>query len=319
MRRTHLHILLFALTGALADVFFSSGTLKHRAPCYVPSLDPSALPLQLVSHVVNFRDEHGAMHDRRSLIPLYASFFAGQVLFNALPFGGVDWSYECSVDNHFFYTPCLGDFFDALFREPPQWCTERIPFSGVLFHHNDMWVNPVKLLAFPRDKVWLAERGLPNNNPSKINLTCLSGPELAADCGWGWCDKNRDYPGQLSIQEEGLIELQALQANLTRWPPGQLCRGHADIWYIPTRFMQSFARISSVFKRTFHECAVPTAIQIALTEAGASDQFQHLSCNGSCCDRAGMALGEYNCAHRLDLLNETVRELVATTLVRLHA
>jgi len=246
---------------------------------------------------------------------------------------GVSAYFACSVDNHFFYQTCIGDLFKQLLESPPPTCTERIPFSGVLFHHHDMWVNPYKLVdaaQFDRSKMWFPERGLPNDNPQKAGTFCASGAELAADCGWGWCNVNASYPGQPSEQWQALRALERLQ--LAHWPPGRICRMHSDIFYVPVRFMAGVSRIAWAFNTTFHVCwrvcalraahvphpqevAVPTILHIALWEAEQRDAFQHTLCNGSCCEPAGAELLNYNCAHRLNLSNRTVREQVVLALL----
>ena len=163
--------------------------------------------------------------------------------------------------------------------------------------------------------MWFPERGLPNQQAAKAGTFCASGAELAADCGWGWCDKNVSGPGQPSVQEMGLAALATLAANLTQWPVGRLCRGHSDIFYVPTRFMASFARFAPALRAVFHEAAVPTLLHLVLWEANARDQFEFTHCNGSCCDRAGDDLGNYTCAHRLDLTNRTVVQNVVLALL----
>jgi len=194
-----------------------------------------------------------------------------------------------------------------------------------------MWVNPYRMLnasgPFVRTSAWFPEMGLPGNSvPADVEHgrdmgrtrhTCLEGDALKADCEWGWCDKDRDFKGQLSMQEEGLVALAALSASgqLHAWPPGRLCRGHSDIFYLPHRYFSTFGRLVQAFNRTFHEVAVPTIIQMCLWEEGTRDAFVHTQCDGSCCERAGDDLLSYNCAHRLDLRNRTVRELVINALL----
>ena len=169
--------------------------------------------------------------------------------------------------------------------------------------------------------------GLPGNsvpadvehgrNMGRTRHTCLEGDALAADCEWGWCDRDRDFKGQLSMKEEGLLALAALDraGALGAWPAGRLCRGHSDIFYLPHRHFGTFGRLAPPFNATFHEVAVPTLIQMCLWLANARDAFVHTQCDGSCCERAGDDLADYNCAHRLELRNRTVRELVIFALM----
>ena len=145
MRRSWLaaaQLLLLLLSAVRAGQYYddaSPGQLRSRITCYVPSSEPSALPLQLIGHTVHFRDEAGVMHDRRPMTLLYAPYFAGQIFFqDADNYNGVSWYYTCDVSNHFFYHPCIGALFLKLLAQPPAECNDRVPFSGVLFHHNDM-------------------------------------------------------------------------------------------------------------------------------------------------------------------------------------
>ena len=56
------------------------GELHAVVDCYVPSDDPSALPLQLISHIVDFVDEKGQRQDRRDIALMYLPHFAGKSL-----------------------------------------------------------------------------------------------------------------------------------------------------------------------------------------------------------------------------------------------
>ena len=222
------------------------------------------------------------------------------------------------MNNHFYYQTCIGDLFTKLLAPPPAACNHVVHFSGVLFHHHDMWVNPAKLLdpqQYDRNLLWIPERGLPNQHPEEAATFCASGEELARDCGWGWCMVNMSFPGQISEKEQALRALALVQPGLSQWPAGRVCRMHSDIFYVPVRFMAEVGRVAWAFNTTFHEVAIPTILHIALWEGEAREAFQHTHCNGSCCDRAGDDLANYTCAHRLDLTNRTVREKVVLTLL----
>lgn len=102
------------------------------------------------------------------------------------------------------------------------------------------------------------------------------------------------------------------------WPEGHLCRGHADIFYVPARFFRAFAQIAPFFETSNHEIAVHTILEMSAALAGLGpDAFIDTACNGSCCEDAGPDLAAYNCAHRLDLTNETVRQSVVLTLLNM--
>jgi len=206
----------------------------------------------------------------------------------------------------------------------------RLLRSRTSAHARLQWVNPLRLLNttnFPRDSAWFPEMGLPGNtvepdlahgrDMGRTRHTCLEGAALEGDCEWGWCSKDRDFKGQPSMKEEGLTALAELgrAGALGSWPPGRLCRGHSDIFYLPHRHFATFGRLAPSFATTFHEVAVPTLIQMCLWQADARTAFAHTQCDGSCCERAGDNLADYNCAHRLELRNRTVRELVIFALM----
>lgn len=329
--RSLMALLLLALCQCSAG---RDGLVTVKTCYYVDELVTSSKPLLLMTHVVNFRDEMQVLNDHRDLLLMYGPFFAGMMFM--LPgsysddayFNGVSSYFGCAVRGqvNFIYQICLTQLFETLLKPTPGWCDRRVPISGVLHAHNDMWVNPHRMLAppFDRSNMWFSEYGLPGNEaPLRVGGMartphfCAQGPELEADCVWGWCTKERDYPGQPSMKEEGLAALAALAANpgLLHWPAGRLCRGHSDIFYIPARFMAGFVKYAPAFNATFHEVAVPTIIQLVMTEAGLPNAYTHTQCEGSCCERAGDDLRAYNCAHRLDLRNRTVREGMVLALL----
>ena len=86
MRRL-LGLLLLVLAGRSGCIQFDGqevrpgeGVLKQLFTCYVPG-DASALPLQLIGHVVSFQSDTGDHVDRRPMLLAYAPFFAGQIFF----------------------------------------------------------------------------------------------------------------------------------------------------------------------------------------------------------------------------------------------
>ena len=328
-------LLLLALLACLCRRGSGRDGLVTLKTCYTVTEDAGALPLQVLSHVVNFRDETQTLHDHRDMLLSYAPFFAGQLFLMPGAWGpgmvmkGISSYHACAVQGqiNFVYHTCLADLFESLLKPAPAWCNNPVPISGVLHMHNDMWANPRLMLdpaLFDRTHMWFSEYGLPGNEqPTRVGGMgrtphfCASGQALADDCQWGWCTRDRDYPGQPSMKEEGATALARLAASpgLRLWPEGRLCRGWSDIFYIPARFMARFASYAPAFNVTFHEVAMPTLIQLTMVEAGAPEAFTHTRCEGSCCERAGDDLRSYTCAHRLDLRNRTVREGVVLALL----
>lgn len=218
---------------------------------------------------------------------------------------------------------CLAGLFGALLGPPPADCNHRVPFSGVLYHHLDMWVNPQLLLAppFDRQRSWFPLRGLPHPDASKRGHFCASGPALEDDCGWGWCDP-RAWERNGSMKATALWDVHTVRAALPDlaavWPEGRLCRGHADIFYTPVRLMGNFLRIAPFFETSNHEISVHTILEMAAALSGfGHDAFVDTNCSGSCCENAGLDLASYTCAHRLDLTSAVMRQRVTLTLLNM--
>jgi len=150
----------------------------------------------------------------------------------------------------------------------PAWdgCTSRIPVSGFLLHHFDAWVNPHLLRDMDRRLIWLNENGI-------WGLTdfCGQGAELENDTAWHW---------GYTAKREGIVSVQEAMNHglLKKWPPGRMCRGHADIYYVPTRFMPTFASVAPYFYNSFHEAGVPTLLHISMAEADLDEKGKGVTC-----------------------------------------
>ena len=87
MQRLFSWLLLALLAGRSGCVQFSghdvepgTGLLRQLYTCFVPG-DATALPLQLIGHVISFQGSDGAQVDRRPMLLSYAPYFAGQMFF----------------------------------------------------------------------------------------------------------------------------------------------------------------------------------------------------------------------------------------------
>jgi hypothetical protein len=288
-----------------------ASAVKNAAVCYVASQSPDALPLQ-VFH--NFREE------RLGLLQLYAPYVAGQVYLEVnlseevLPPEQLNASkvYDivpCAID-HRFYHPCVGQIAHQLANggyspHNGSSCSSPVPVSGIVVHHADMWVNPTRLLrnvSMSLSQPWLPEKG--------VSVTrCLLGAELQADTSVGWWENSKVL---------GLSALAAMPADQLPpgWPPGRLCYGHADLFYVPASLLARWGKWARAFSLVMHECAVPTMTYMSAALLGMESPLA-TECEGGCCAFLGNPdLRASKCAHRIDLempaLQEQMRQVLGS-------
>jgi hypothetical protein len=188
---------------------------------------------------------HHVRFERLRLMELYRPYMAGQLLvispeqreeaFVALN-GSTSFSLWICADPR-RYVACLGNLVRELLDEDAKnmSCPSAVPaVSGLLFHHEDMFVSPQHLLGtYDTSKMWWAQSGL-RTGGKPIRAACLSGDELFSDA-WPWWDNSRQtsLTAIAKLREQGLV---------SRWPADRVCRGHSDIWHLPARFFGAFAR-----------------------------------------------------------------------------
>ena len=272
----------------------------------------SAKILQVVDHV-------SARLDRVPLLELYRPFFAGQ-LFLIPPGQDAGWAAHDTLICHDAHPQCVGRFFSLLtsshyasdgrtldegYGAAAQPCTERVAVSGVLYHHLDMFVSPEKLLQLNGSLAWALERGL-----GEATTLCASGETLAADKLWGWHDDSRTT---------GVAAVNALLASPSpplHWEAGKVCRGQADLYYVPVGWMSDFSAYAPFFANVYHEVSLQTILYIVGAQRGEAPL--PAGCAGTCCSLAGDDLSNMTCGHRVDLADARVREQMQAILTATH-
>jgi hypothetical protein len=240
-------------------------------------------PLQLIGGHVRT--------DRLPLMGLYRPFFAGQAIFltgadpvmpnsfrnlSKLANHGFSDFVDCTSANPQVYLPCFSQFLrnmtlgDGLNRveESGAPCTASVPVAGVLYQHFDMWVNPhVRggVGGLSTNNVWFHGHGL-----SGQPLECLSGAALASDTRWFWWYEPAGLRALARVAEAGKAGSALAQRVLASWPEGQLCRGHADVYYIPARYIADVAQLADWFNDVHHEVAWATILHMVAGKALAS-------------------------------------------------
>ena len=272
------------LLGAGGVGSISSNVCFHGASAAESSAS-TLRPLQLIGGHVRT--------DRIPLMSLYRPFFAGQAIYltgadpvmpnsfrnlSKLANHGVSDYVDCTRANPQVYLPCFRDFLRNLttgegLNRPVETgvpCTASVAVAGVLYQHFDMWVNPMVrdgVGGLNVSNVWFHGHGL-----SGQPLECLSGEALASDTRWFWWYDSK--PNGLRALERveqaknGGNEL--AQRVLSTWPKGQLCRGHADIYYIPARYLADVAQLADWFHDVHHEAAWATILHMVAGKALAS-------------------------------------------------
>lgn len=269
---------------------------QRPAICYYS--DPSGGILQLIHHT---------RLDRVPLMTLYSSFFAGQLYFLTLDsktthiHNPQEWAKHdvllCQF-SMFYYEPCIGRLFSSL--SGPSFysdnlprgteCTARVPVKGVLYHHMDMFVNPLRLLKYDQSLAWFPAQGI---GPTK----CLKGGELQNEHEWGWWRNSK---------EKALKAVQSMYASPDpprNWENGRVCKGHVDLWYLPVTKMAVFSRYASFFSDVMHEVGISTLLFMTIE----GSQWLDTNCHGSCCNDAGVDFNNMNCGHRIEFENQGVQ------------
>jgi hypothetical protein len=249
------------------------------------------------------------------VIEKYEPYFAGQLIehWNLAQALEREWGSKtqhllCEGHELFDKTICSGKLFADLLNGSfagsgvdPTTCSRHVAVSGVLYHHMDMWVNPTKLLAYDKEKVWFPEKGL-GDRPT----VCYEGYDLEKDTQWNYWEDSK------TTGRRAVAQLMASQDAPTHWRVDQICRGHADIFYVPLRMMSFFSRASKHFADVFHEVSNPTLLHIAAEET--HTKYIPTLCNGSCCEVVKGDLTQMTCGHKVNLEKKYVREKIKQLL-----
>ena len=277
-----LAIILACIAGNAAC--FSTNT------CFRASLDSGHRPLELIGGLIR--------PDRIALTNLYRPFFAGQAFFltgadpviprsfrnaSELANFGVSDFVDCTQANPQVYVWCFGLFLKNLSAgrlNADRPCTVDVPVSGVLYHHFDMWVNPFVnrgTRSLNHANVWFAGHGMSGD------MVCKSGEALLQD-GWHWWYDSRATGARALERIRAAAETgHALACRIMDvWPSGQLCRGHADIYYVPARYFEDVAQLAAWFHDVHHEAAWATMLHMVAGKTEATPWG--VTEDTACCD-----------------------------------
>lgn len=275
---------------------------------------------------------HGDLDEHVSLLELYKPWFAGQ-LFVVTPDEATQWAASNFSSRNLVVCPsmymhvhCMSRLYSVLRSShyvsdgrpldkdytvatvadgAGAACGETLHVAGVLYHHMDMYVNPERILQMDMSSVWALWGGLVRGSSDLRSMAtfCASGPDLEADHDWFWWDDSKN------TATAAVNAAAAASGGLGRWPAGRVCRGMADTYYIPTGAMDAFVSITPHFQTVFHEVALQTMSRMAAAEAGVG--VAELDCAGTCCSLVDVAVvGQVMCAHKVDLADPRVREVV---------
>ena len=186
---------------------------------------------------------------------------------------------------------------------------------GVLFQHFDFWLNVRRFQDAPLDAIWTLDNGTLNapNTP------------YCEPVGRSW---SRSFPRHIkswagaTCGSETPFFLPAIRTDRASGPKLRLrycCWGWSDAFYLPSKYISAFSRLSVALNDTFLEVAVPTIVSMLEQHADAN-RF-HVRCPraATCCRQLVRTnwepWGTELCGHKLGLDKPQYRAMLRRMLM----
>jgi hypothetical protein len=192
--------------------------------------------------------------------------------------------------------------------------------DGLLTCHMDFLIKPSALLLdmgghSSLDQIWQLGHGLTYKEKEIQAPLCFSDKaSFDADDSWfWWSGKDGAWDSALNARQQ-VFGQDSTNKNT-------ICGGWSDLFYLPKATFNTFLQLTPHFADVMHEIALPTIINMLQQEAGFATRTP-IECAGNCC--ALMSRGQRDtgtetietaaCGHKIDLINETVRNAWSSTM-----